>query len=748
MKTPDQAAALIQARWKGRAYRIRQRHYVEAITIVQALQRGRAVRCDFAQYKAFRREQAREPKAEQSKARRERIWQQQQQLLYMESAITPERSERLLAIRRRRGARLIQRRWKEHAESSSIGRQRHAWDDDDDDDDDASSVASDGTTAAVVAADVFLAKKQAICMRVQQKVRQWSEKHPWKLVESSDASKAEKTQARLDTYRKLQTDTQALRQRVQTYCATVRQPRRDQPATAATRVAQCERRLHALMHPPPLPTATIATDNATAPSLPALPKSKARRVAATKHHDAIVSSVAAATKTYEMPVAGTVYDMRHRRPPPSWAIAGHDKVWTWPHATAAVHTDSNMDPHVETFLGGASTANEVDDDALIWPLYASRTRDTMPLVPSMVTHPALLACLNQPSKMDDDAYGTTFAATVSAQSQHVVADVTSQIQFNTQLRMAQDKTKDTPSPPPPSAADDEDDVEAVLGTDYARLRRDYMATRIQRRVRGLQGRQHANTIRAEYFVMVRGHAVRKGVCEECGDVPAVLQCNACEESTHFCPGCWVHVHSTRRRRLHVPVPMAVAPPPATALPKPAAVAPRPTAAIVSPLTIQHNQRPPQIQPHAAVATPSVAATAADTLLFQGVDTMQSMGATSTLQMVHLMSEPSVNLGNDATAMTSQQSIPPSEALPADVLLFGGVTSTDTKEAPVHAPPRTTNARLKTSPRHAQEQAGGGSTLAGPVRRSLKSRVSFAKASPSNIIEENKDKASAPHGTAS
>ncbi|GAB9468564.1 hypothetical protein Gpo141_00005880 [Globisporangium polare] len=90
-----------------------------------------------------------------------------------------------------------------------------------------------------------------------------------------------------------------------------------------------------------------------------------------------------------------------------------------------------------------------------------------------------------------------------------------------------------------------------------RTREENAVVSIQRVFRGLQGRKVAQQVRAEFFVMVRGRAIRKGKCEECGEQQAVLECNECEESLHFCPVCWVQVHATRRRRLHVAIPMSV-----------------------------------------------------------------------------------------------------------------------------------------------------------------------------------------------
>lgn len=91
-----------------------------------------------------------------------------------------------------------------------------------------------------------------------------------------------------------------------------------------------------------------------------------------------------------------------------------------------------------------------------------------------------------------------------------------------------------------------------------RTREENAVISIQRTYRGSRGRKHAKEVRAEYFVMVRGRAIRKGKCEECGEQHAVLECQECEDSLHFCPVCWVQVHSTRRRKTHVAIPMAAA----------------------------------------------------------------------------------------------------------------------------------------------------------------------------------------------
>ncbi|KAG9400059.1 hypothetical protein AC1031_010975 [Aphanomyces cochlioides] len=538
MKSLDQAATLIQARWKGRSQRIRENKRIDAIVKVQALQRGRSVRRDFAKLKTFRRQQ--DAFERESKARRERIWQHQQELLYMES-ISPEKYDRLVMFRKRRSARLIQRRWKEYVASTIHFRSSsYLWGDEDEVYDDLCDLASDSSsnsapgTLNTIQPEAFLTKKQQIHQRIQEKVRQWSEKNPWKVAVPANASKAVKSKARGDTYHKLSTDLAALRQRVQIHRDTVRRPRQESTPVGPL-ISQCERRLQSLM----APVTPLEND----PNGPKHSVPKSRRDAAVAHHSAVVNSIGSCTKSWQMPIAGAIYDMRER-PPPAWSMLGNDKVWSWPHSfTVETKTNENSpeeDEHLEQFMGAKQ---DLPPEA--WALYACR--EASQIVSCMTANPLLMAALRQ-NIVASDEFGENFASRMETQAAHQVAEVAAQIQFNTQLRSVEQKTK--PDEPP---SDDS------LLPDYGNLRRERMATSIQRRVRGILGRQVAAERRAELFVTIRGRAIRKGLCEECGDVAAVLECRECQECHHFCPACWVHVHSTRRRKQHVPIPMAIPP---------------------------------------------------------------------------------------------------------------------------------------------------------------------------------------------
>lgn len=78
---------------------------------------------------------------------------------------------------------------------------------------------------------------------------------------------------------------------------------------------------------------------------------------------------------------------------------------------------------------------------------------------------------------------------------------------------------------------------------------------IQRVARGYAARKKAKEIEHKYFTRIRGRLIRKGKCEECGNAAAVLRCEQCEQSSHFCPVCWVHSHETPQRKNHIAIPM-------------------------------------------------------------------------------------------------------------------------------------------------------------------------------------------------
>ncbi|EQC31132.1 hypothetical protein SDRG_11317 [Saprolegnia diclina VS20] len=307
-------------------------------------------------------------------------------------------------------------------------------------------------------------------------------------------------------------------------------------------LARCERRMAALSQPPPMPS---LEQGASINDYP-LPKLRRRRHEALTTHKNIMTSLKA-PRIYDMPVAGTVYDMR--RHPEHWPYTDVDRVWCWPQEYVASlnvappdDAPASDDP-LAVFVGTDPTLTE-----LPWLAFSHKMQFEPTPASSSTLPPRLHAYRRQ--KTEGDAYGDGFDASVQAQTKHLVAQVSAQIHFNTQRRrQLEEESRQLPRPvAPPSSA-----------IDYAQLRKHNMALRIQAQYRGHRGRQAAHEIRAQHFVLVRGRAIRKGLCEECADQKAVLLCKSCEESRHFCPQCWVHVHSTRRRKNHVPMPM-VAPP--------------------------------------------------------------------------------------------------------------------------------------------------------------------------------------------
>ncbi|KDO31918.1 hypothetical protein SPRG_03134 [Saprolegnia parasitica CBS 223.65] len=552
MKTPDQAAALIQARWKGVAYRRKAATFERAVTTLQARQRGRYVRRRFAEYKGFRLEQA--AFESESKKRRERIWHHQQQLLYMES-ISPDQYEKLMALRQARAARVIQKRWKDYRAYKANARLEWSSTDDEDDEDNerywkqasvaSSTQSSIGPTPAPETAldpEVYLQTKTRLQQTIKQRVHALAKAAPWKHPVPEHATKAEKLQLRKLAYTRLSDHAKTTRAHLAHHKKEFRALRADAELEKQALLARCERRMAALSQPPPLP---LLDQGASINDFP-LPKLRRRRHEALTTHKDIMTSLKA-PRIYEMPVAGTLYDMR--RHPEHWPYTDVDRVWCWPQeyatslsASARDDAPASDDP-LAVFMGTDPTLTELPWMAFSHQLQAESTPASCSTLP-----PRLHAYRRQTT--DLDTYGDGFDASVQAQTKHLVAQVSAQIHFNTQRRrQLEDESRRLPRPVAPP----------LSGIDYAQLRKSNMALRIQAQYRGHRGRQAANEIRAEHFVMVRGRAIRKGLCEECADQKAVLLCESCEESHHFCPQCWVHVHSTRRRKNHVPMPM-VAPP--------------------------------------------------------------------------------------------------------------------------------------------------------------------------------------------
>ncbi|RHY87882.1 hypothetical protein DYB37_006784 [Aphanomyces astaci] len=339
----------------------------------------------------------------------------------MES-ISPVQYDRLVALQKRRSARLIQRRWKEYTLSANYQRNfhhHHDWDTDEDDTNDlnqsSESAPSSFTPSKAIDAMTFLAKKQEIHQRIRDAVRQISVKHPWK-IPATGSTKADGDAARRATYEKLQRETANWTARFNEHCTTLRQPKRASASDDSCADDDSIRQFLTRSSTPHVKSGSNGTLS-TNPS-PSLDK-----------HE-------------------------HALDP---AMSSH----LWLHYADAMSTPS-----------AAVLAN---------------------VTSIMTTHPALLAYQQPSLKATDDVFGLTFDAIVRSQTAHLVADITSQITFNTQLRSVQDHTKKATSME--GGDEDASDVAFPGGlVDYGGLRRHHMATRIQRRVRGNKGRVEAQEV--------------------------------------------------------------------------------------------------------------------------------------------------------------------------------------------------------------------------------------------------------------
>lgn len=96
-----------------------------------------------------------------------------------------------------------------------------------------------------------------------------------------------------------------------------------------------------------------------------------------------------------------------------------------------------------------------------------------------------------------------------------------------------------------------------LDTFRQQVLQDTAASNIQKMYRGHAARSRVRGLQADRLMHLQSDQVgRLGLCEECGESKAVLKCAECVETTAFCPQCWVHVHSTRRRQRHTAIPLS------------------------------------------------------------------------------------------------------------------------------------------------------------------------------------------------
>ncbi|KAL4093748.1 hypothetical protein PRIC1_011178 [Phytophthora ramorum] len=425
-------------------------------------------------------------------------------------------------------------------------------------------------------------------LAAQEKAKSESVKMP-KTPVDNNATEGSKPQVnrRRELYEKVMAMKYTTAQRVRRYERGARASRPDRELLSTQLIVSCENRLKHLQAETTEDMTPSEEDNQQDHDMEKW--DPARRVRAWNHHRRAVCSVLDKRHWWQTQLAGEQRDIRRVIVAKSpWE--DENKIWIWPRdessnqeasgATDRVCNPSSVSPwpsmEIHTFLVGGNGSKEQqsqsvkplnDDEASDWwrahctqshlatngalliqnPYSAEFSNnvtnegDIYPVCTSEVVANRDLYELQRRAKsaartksLERDVEQRMKALT--AQVERRVHEMKVQVEANTQLALENVRRKEE---------------------QRARISREQLAAMtLQRHARGMQGRQCARERRAEFFVMVRGRAIRRGRCEECGDERAVLECQQCEESVHFCPLCWVHVHSTRRRKTHVAMPMA------------------------------------------------------------------------------------------------------------------------------------------------------------------------------------------------
>ncbi|KAG7386943.1 hypothetical protein PHYPSEUDO_014927 [Phytophthora pseudosyringae] len=624
MSTEDQAAACIQARFRGFRWRQKQRRGVSAVSKLQALQRGRFTRREFAELRDFSREQ--ESYQQATRRRQTRIWRNEQELYFLQHTNAVD-LERVRAFQQQHSARLIQRSWRavNNSTASSRGEKEERvapsdriytfdpfglasagakaravrfsqWRHDnasagssqhslslllDKKEIPAITSSSRKLPAAVAGDEAFAARRKRIQERIKRKAAQEKAKR-----ESTPKSRASEISGlaeggkpvvnrRRELYEQVISMKQAMAQRMLLYERGIRASRPDKEMHAAQLVASCENRIeHLRTESPEEMTSSKEENQQVHHEAKVMAKwDPARRSWAWNHHRRAVCSVLDKRHWWQTQLAGDARDIRQVVVAKSpWE--DENKIWVWPHNESTNQKEHESDgkdtdrassiatwpsKEIQRFLVGDKNMNEMqiqsagpvgDDEASEWwrahctqshlatngallienPYRAEFSNnvthegDVFPVCTSEVVANCDLYKLQQRARsaarsksLEQDVQQRI--KNLAAQVERRVHEMEIQVEANTQLAL-----------------------EIVRRKEEQRVRitrEQQSAMTIQRYARGMQGRKFAREVRAEFFVMVRGRAVRRGRCEECGDQRAVLECQQCEESLHVCPICWV-----------------------------------------------------------------------------------------------------------------------------------------------------------------------------------------------------------------
>ncbi|GMF11195.1 unnamed protein product [Phytophthora lilii] len=465
----------------------------------------------------------------------------------------------------------------------------------------ATTTANKKLPAAIANEKAFESRRKEIQDRIKRKAAQQkiNTRSSAKTRASVNCETTENAKAAVNRRRDLYEQVIAMKrttaQRVLRYDREARVSRQDKELLSAQLVASIENRLKHLRSESPEQMKSSIEDNQELQAEAGLLEKwdLARRMNAWNNHRRAVFAVLDKRHWWQTHLAGDERDIRHVVVAKSpWE--DENKIWVWPRGESSNQKEANgsIDPDdspsatspwpslkIQRFLVGVESQNQslspVNDDEASewWRAHCTQSHltangalkidkpystefsnnvtsegDVFPVCTSEEVANRDLYLLQQRAKraartksLERDIEQRIIALT--AQVERRVHEMEVQVEANTQLALELVQRKEE---------------------QRARITREQEAAMtIQRYTRGMHGRRCAREQRAEFFVMVRGRAIRRGKCEECGDQRAVLECQQCEESLHFCPICWVHVHSTRRRKTHVAIPMTtvVAPTP-------------------------------------------------------------------------------------------------------------------------------------------------------------------------------------------
>ncbi|KAK1940609.1 hypothetical protein P3T76_008060 [Phytophthora citrophthora] len=614
----DNAATCIQASFRGFRWRKKQHRGIRAVTKLQALQRGRFTRREFAELRDFSREQ--ESLQQATRRRQIRIWHNEQELYFLKHTNAAD-LERVRAFQRQHSAKIIQQTWravkqiptvpkaiKEEAVSPNDriytfnpfglasgvrGVPFSHWERDKECSKSAphsNSLFLNGKVnassvqklpASIVNEEDFAVRRKTIQERIKRKAALEKANNASTQRSVATESGKPKVNRRRELYDQVVAMKRATTQRFLRYERGIRASRANNELRSAQCLQSCENRIKYLQAESP-EDMTPSKENNQQNHDGSTKWEPTRQIQAWNHHRRAVCAVLDKRSWWQTQLAGDERDIRQvvvvKSP---WE--DENKVWVWPrsennqkeHESDSKSSGAWPSTEIQRFLTGKISLNEQQNQLtepvsdveasewwrahctqshlttngalLIEKPYSAEFSDNVTAdgdvfpacTPEMVANRDLYN-LQQRSKRN--ARSTSLEQdtqqrikSLVSQVQRRVHEMEAQVEANTQLALEMEQRQER---------------------QRVRITREQKsAMTIQRYARGMQGRKHAREVRAEFFVMVRGRAIRRGRCEECGDQRAVLECQQCEESVHFCPICWVHVHSTRRRKSHVAIPM-------------------------------------------------------------------------------------------------------------------------------------------------------------------------------------------------